>query len=136
VRLKRRGKRQTKGEKKQGKDERQAQHHTKLNFVCALVGLRLWRSTATYSITQDMAALLMQGVGRERVKLYYEKKRDKKDESLERGIRWKEREEQRKRKAVRVLLSRIKRGDKGELKAPRPSARRQWRRDGTHTEGR
>jgi hypothetical protein len=35
---------------------------------------------------------------------------------LERGIRWKEREEQRKRKAVLVLLSRIKRGDKqGEL---------------------
>ena len=66
-----------------------------------------------------MAALLMQGVGRERVKLYYEKRRDKKDESLERGIRWKEREEQRKRKAVRVLLSRIKRGDKGELKAPK-----------------
>ena len=38
---------------------------------------------------------------------------------MERGIRWKEREEQRKRKAVRVLLSRIKRGDKGELKAPK-----------------
>lgn len=66
MRLKRRGKRQTKGKKKQGKDEREAQHSTKLNFVCALVGLRLWRSTATYSITQDMAALLMQGVGRER----------------------------------------------------------------------
>ena len=130
------GKGKQKVKKKQGKDEREARHHTKLNFVCALVGLRLWRSTATYSITQDMAALLMQGVGRERVKLYYEKRRDKKDESLERGIRWKEREEQRKRKAVRVLLSRIKRGDKGELKAPRPSARSQWRRDGTHTERR
>lgn len=60
-----------KGEKKgQAKDEREAQHSTtyvKLHFVCALVGLRLWRSTSTHSITQDMAALLMQGV--ERVKL-------------------------------------------------------------------
>ena len=57
------GKGKQKVKKKQGKDEREAQHHTKLNFVCALVGLCLWRSTATYSITQDMAALLMQGLG-------------------------------------------------------------------------
>ena len=57
------GKGKQKVKKKQGKDEREARHHTKLNFVCALVGLCLWRSTATYSITQDMAALLMQGLG-------------------------------------------------------------------------
>lgn len=37
---------------------------------------------------------------------------------MERGIRKKEREKQRKRNAVPVLLSRIKKGDKGELKAP------------------
>jgi len=33
------GKGKQKVKKKQGKDEREAQHHTKLNFVCALVGL-------------------------------------------------------------------------------------------------
>lgn len=63
--IKENGKRQIKRwKKKQGKDEREtSQHHHKLNFACALVGLHLWRSTSTHSITQDMAALLMHGVG-------------------------------------------------------------------------
>jgi hypothetical protein len=50
-----------KNKEKMREKHRSAPH--KLNFACALVGLHLWRSTSTHSITQDMAALLMQGVG-------------------------------------------------------------------------
>lgn len=63
--IKENGKRQIKRWKK-NKEKMREKHRSaphKLNFACALVGLHLWRSTCTHSITQDMAALLMQGVG-------------------------------------------------------------------------
>jgi hypothetical protein len=43
-----------------------------------------------------------------------EKRRDKRDESLESGIRWKERQEQRKIKAVVCSFQGIKRRRQGE----------------------
>lgn len=63
----------------------------------------------------------------------YEKRRDEKIKGMRGKGDEKESKEQRKRKAVRVLLSRIKRGDRRELKAPRPSARSQWRRSDRQT---
>jgi hypothetical protein len=64
VKLKRRGKAKQKVKKSKEKMREKRTPPQKLNFGRALVGLCLWRSTATYSITRDMAApLLMQGAG-------------------------------------------------------------------------
>jgi hypothetical protein len=56
VKLKRRGKAKQKVKKSKEKMREKRTPPQKLNFGRALVGLCLWRSTATYSITRDMAA--------------------------------------------------------------------------------
>jgi hypothetical protein len=72
----------TKGEKKLREKHTPPQKHS---FGCALVGLCLWRSTATYSITRKtwLLLLLMQGVGEREGKAGGKEKKRSKDKKVE-----------------------------------------------------